>query len=92
MNIEILQLIDGAKQARGLTVIIDVFRAFSLEAYLMSKGAKMIIPAASEKTAYAMKEKNPDYVLMGERGGQNYRGLIMETRLLKSRKLILQIR
>lgn len=27
-------LIDGAKQAEGLTVIIDVFRAFSLECYL----------------------------------------------------------
>ena len=28
MNIQILQLIEGAKAARGLTVIIDVFRAF----------------------------------------------------------------
>ncbi len=29
-NVNILHLIEGAKQAKGLTVIIDVFRAFSL--------------------------------------------------------------
>ena len=33
MKIEILQLIEGATRAKGLTVVIDVFRAFSLEAY-----------------------------------------------------------
>ena len=32
MNIKILQLIEGAKQATGLTVIIDVFRAFTVAA------------------------------------------------------------
>ena len=32
MKIEILECIEGAKKAEGLTVIIDVFRAFSLEA------------------------------------------------------------
>ena len=44
MNTQILQLIDGAKSARGLTVIIDVFRAFSVEAYLFAQGADKIIP------------------------------------------------
>ncbi|SCP99363.1 2-phosphosulfolactate phosphatase [Anaerobium acetethylicum] len=34
IKIEILQLLDGARQAKGLTVIIDVFRAFSLECYI----------------------------------------------------------
>ena len=43
MKIEILECIEGAKKAEGLTVIIDVFRAFSLEAYLFSKGALRII-------------------------------------------------
>ena len=31
MEIQILELIEGARAARGLTVIIDVFRAFTLE-------------------------------------------------------------
>ena len=34
MEIRILELIEGAKKAEGVTVIIDVFRAFSLECYL----------------------------------------------------------
>ena len=40
MNIQILQLVEGAKNARGLTVVIDVFRAFSLECYLHDMGVK----------------------------------------------------
>lgn len=42
MKIDILQLLDGARSARGLTVVIDVFRAFSVECYALSGGAKTI--------------------------------------------------
>ena len=70
MKISILQGIDGAKAAKGLTVIIDVFRAFSLEAYLFDMGAEKIYPIGDADLAYAMKEKNPDYILAGERGGK----------------------
>lgn len=37
-EVKILRLIEGAKMAEGLTVIIDVFRAFSLECYLYDMG------------------------------------------------------
>ena len=47
MKLNILQLIDGAKKAEGLTVVIDVFRAFSLEAYMFSMGVKKIYPIGS---------------------------------------------
>ena len=40
MNIKILHMVEGAKQATGLTVIIDVFRAFTVEAYLMNNDAE----------------------------------------------------
>ena len=43
-NVNILHLIEGAKQATGLTVIIDVFRAFSLECYLYDMDVKQIHP------------------------------------------------
>ena len=69
MNVQILQLIDGAKQARGLTVIIDVFRAFSVECYAMVRGAKNILPVGTIEEAFALKEKYPDAILVGERGG-----------------------
>lgn len=67
MNIEILQLIEGAKQAKGLTVIIDVFRAFTTECFFMANGAKTILPVADAQTAYTLKKQNPGYILAGER-------------------------
>ena len=70
MNIEILQLIDGARAARGLTVIIDVFRAFSLEVYLLAGGAEKIIPVGDAALAYRLKAEYPEFVLAGERHGK----------------------
>lgn len=67
MEIQILQLIEGAKVATGLTVIIDVFRAFSTACYAVEKGAEKIIPVGNIEKAYLLKEKNPDFLLMGER-------------------------
>ena len=70
MNIDILDLIEGAKQARGLAVIIDVFRAFSTACYVVRNGARGIIPVGEVDLAYQLKEENPDYILMGERQGK----------------------
>lgn len=44
MDIQILECIEGAKKARGLTVVIDVFRAFTLEAVLFQKGLNALFP------------------------------------------------
>jgi 2-phosphosulfolactate phosphatase len=70
MIIRILQLIEGAKKAVGLTVIIDVFRAFSTACYVFVNGAKKIIPVGDIDVAYRLKKENPHYILMGERGGK----------------------
>lgn len=70
MNIRILQLLEGAQKATGLTVIIDVFRAFSVEASLMACGVEKIIPVADIDLAYAYKAEDPSVVLVGERGGR----------------------
>lgn len=70
MKIEILQLIEGARAARGLTVVIDVFRAFSLESYLLAGGAEKIIPVGDAELAYRLKQKHPEFVLAGERHGK----------------------
>ena len=69
-SVRILQLIEGAKAATGTAVIIDAFRAFSLEAYLFAGGAKEIYPIGDAKIAYRMKEETPDAILAGERGGK----------------------
>ncbi|HBL74954.1 MAG: hypothetical protein A2W90_06715 [Bacteroidetes bacterium GWF2_42_66] len=67
MTIEIFQLLEGAKRAEGLTVIIDVFRAFSTACYAFDNGASKIYPVGNIDLAYSLKERNPEYVLMGER-------------------------
>ena len=69
MNIQILELIDGAKAAKGLTVIIDVFRAMTVEAYVIQNGAADLIPIGSVEDAYAYRDAHPGTLLMGERGG-----------------------
>lgn len=68
-DIQILQGIEGARQAQGLTVIIDVFRAFSLECYMAAAGAGKIVPVGSVGEAFAWRERDPECVLIGERGG-----------------------
>ena len=70
MNIQILQLLEGAKKANGLTVIIDVFRAFSTACYAFENGTQKILPVGDINEAYFLKEKNPDFILVGERNEQ----------------------
>lgn len=70
MNIKILHLIDGAKKATGITVIIDVFRAFTVESYLIKNGAERVVPIAEKETAYKCRDDNPEIILIGERHGK----------------------
>lgn len=67
MKIEILHLLEGARQARGLAVIIDVFRAFSTACYAYGNGASAIYPAGSIEEAFNLKKRFPDAILAGER-------------------------
>lgn len=67
MHINLLRLNNGAAKATGIAIIIDVFRAFSVECFLINNGAKRIYPVGSIEMAYKMKMENPDYLLMGER-------------------------
>lgn len=64
-----IKIIHDAKQATGLAIIIDVFRAFTVEPYLINNGVKKIIPVGDKEIAYNLKEKNKDYILIGERNG-----------------------
>jgi len=74
MNIEILQLLEGAQKSRGLTVIIDVFRAFSTACYAFRNGIERIFPVGDLNQAYLMKQQNPEYILVGERNEQKPEG------------------
>ena len=69
MNVEILHRVEGAKKATGCAVIIDVFRACTVEGYLALNGAQRVIPVADMQVAYDMKAADPSVVLIGERHG-----------------------
>ncbi len=74
MDIKILQLLEGARKAQGLTVIIDVFRAFSTACYAFGNGIERIFPVGDLNQAYLMKRQNPEYILVGERNEQKPEG------------------
>lgn len=69
MKIEVIKSLNDASKATGLAVVIDVFRAFTTEAFLFANGVDKIIPVLDLEEAYKLKSENPDYILIGERGG-----------------------
>lgn len=73
-DINILHLLEGAKQAEGLTVIIDVFRAFSLECYLYDMGVKLIRPVGTLEEAFSLRNHIQNSILIGERHGKKCDG------------------
>ncbi len=74
MRVEVLDFVAGAKEARGITVIIDVFRAFSVVCYAFGQGAEEIIPVGTIEEALDWRNKDPDVLLTGERHGRKVDG------------------
>ena len=74
MDIRKSYYLDGAKNAEGLVVIIDVFRAFSTACYIYGSGAERIILAAGPEQALALKNDHPGYVLIGEKNARMVNG------------------
>lgn len=68
MRVGILQGIEGARRAKGLTVVIDVFRAFTVAPFVIAGGAARVVPVAEERLARDLKQRDPSILLMGERG------------------------
>lgn len=74
MKIEISEFEEGARQARGLTVIIDVFRAFSVECYAVDSGASGIIATGDPDEAFRLKKRYHNSLLAGERNERKIPG------------------
>lgn len=66
MNIKISYGVDGAKNARGITVIVDIYRAASTASYVLAQEARYIIPVSTKEEALNLRGQNPNYLLMGE--------------------------
>jgi len=87
MQIEILEFVEGAKKAAGLTVIIDVFRAFSVGCYVYDAGASRIIATGSVENALNLRMKYASSILVGERDEKKIVGFDLgnsPTEILKS--------
>ncbi len=67
MQIEFADFTAGARNARGVAIVIDVFRACSLIALAIQAGVKRIIPIAGITEALALRCEHPDWLLVAER-------------------------
>jgi 2-phosphosulfolactate phosphatase len=74
MQIELLDFVAGARAARGVVIIIDVFRAFSVACYASARGAPRIIPVGEIEEALQLKRAHPDYLAIGERHARKLPG------------------
>jgi 2-phosphosulfolactate phosphatase len=74
MDIEIHDFVAGAQAARGVAVVIDVFRAFSVACYAFAQGASRIIPIADFEEALRLKRAHPEFLAIGERHARKLAG------------------
>lgn len=59
-----------AAEARGIVIVIDVIRAFSVAAYAFAGGARAIWLVREVEEAIALREREPSALLAGEVGGR----------------------
>ena len=69
MKITIDSLLEGARRARGVVVIVDVFRAYTTAAEALARGAEKIILVAEVDEALALRERGRGDLCAGEVGG-----------------------
>ena len=70
MEVNILSLREGAEKAKGVAVVIDVFRAFTCAPLLFSMGIEKIIFVDEPEDGLALKREHPDLVMLGEVNGE----------------------
>jgi 2-phosphosulfolactate phosphatase len=70
LSVRRASLLEGARTATGVAVVIDVFRAFTTAAFCIGAGAKEIVLVKDPEDALAMKRADPSLFLTGEVGGR----------------------
>ncbi|WP_075187160.1 2-phosphosulfolactate phosphatase [Teredinibacter haidensis] len=74
MQIEFVDFVAGARNAQGLVVVIDVFRAFTTACYCLDAGAEKIIAVGDSEQALNYRYQLNQCVLLGERFGRKLPG------------------
>jgi 2-phosphosulfolactate phosphatase len=74
LRIEVADHVAGAVDARGIVVIIDVFRAFTVAPHAFGAGAARVLPAGAVEEALDLKARFPAALLVGERHARRLPG------------------
>lgn len=74
MEIKCASLLAGAREAKGLAVVIDVYRAFTCAPVLFSLGIRQSILVSSPQEALDLKAHDKDLILIGEVDGKHIPG------------------
>jgi len=74
VNVRVTSFLEGAREATGYAVIVDVFRAFTTAAFCVAAGAREIVLVAEHEQALAMKRDDPSLFLTGEIDGRPIAG------------------
>jgi 2-phosphosulfolactate phosphatase len=74
MQIDLLDHVAGAREARGIAVVIDVFRAFSVAPHAFDRGAARVFPVGEIAEAFELGRRFPGAVLAGERHARKLPG------------------
>jgi 2-phosphosulfolactate phosphatase len=74
MQVEVLDHVTGARDARGIAVVIDVFRAFSVAPHAFDRGAARVFPVGEINEAFELSRRFPGAVLAGERHARKLPG------------------
>jgi 2-phosphosulfolactate phosphatase len=67
LQIQALDYVAGARAARGVAVIIDVFRACSVACHAVAGGVQRILPVADADEALRLRRAEPKWLAIGER-------------------------
>lgn len=74
MRVQRRSLLDGAADARGIVVVIDVLRAFSCSALMFHFGIRDLALVRTPPEALRFRERDPHYVIAGEVRGRKVDG------------------
>jgi 2-phosphosulfolactate phosphatase len=74
VKLEVVDHVAGAAQARGIALVIDVFRAFTVAPHAFAAGATRVIPVGAIEDALALRNLLPDVLLIGERHARRLPG------------------
>lgn len=70
--------LDGAPEATGTVIVIDVLRAFTTAAFAFDAGAEAISVVSTVEEAFAMREGHPERLIMGEEDGLPVEGFDLD--------------